>query len=242
MSLIHTLFYHFLLVIIVSRLSVKGIILNTRPKQSAHAYQQIWTEQGSPLLLHSQALTHKVAQQLPDHKVVLGMRYGQPSIKTAAHALQDCSEIIVLPLFPQYSLAATESAIAQARLQLKKMQYPGKVTVINDFYSDTNFIQAVAEKIQLQHQPDYHLLLSYHGLPVKQINKASNCADYCDRLSACPAVTDSNRRCYRVQCFATSKAIQTQLQLQDDQVSTSFQSRLGKLPWIQRTPMNCCQH
>ena len=96
-------------------LLVKGIILNTRPKKSAHAYQTIWTDAGSPLLVYSQTLTKKVKKRLSNTcTVTLGMRYGNPSIQSAVSKLTECDSIVILPLFPQYSLAATESAIQKA--------------------------------------------------------------------------------------------------------------------------------
>ena len=96
---------------LVRWLLVHGLILRTRPARSAEAYQSIWTDKGSPLLVHSQALSDAVSDKLSaSYQVALGMRYGQPSIATAAKSLFDCDEICVLPLFPQYSLAATESA------------------------------------------------------------------------------------------------------------------------------------
>jgi protoporphyrin/coproporphyrin ferrochelatase len=213
-------------------LLVKGVILNTRPKQSAAAYQRIWTDEGSPLLTHTLNLAKKL-QRSTDDVIAVGMRYGEPSIKNAVKQLKHCSSIHVIPLYPQYSQAATQTAIDEARKQLEKVNYSGLTTITREFFSHPEFITAQCTTIQSVLTPGSHLLLSYHGLPVKQLNKVSSCANSCSRQAACPAINDINRDCYRAQCYATSTAIANQLGLSSEQYSVAFQSRLGKLPWIQ---------
>lgn len=213
-------------------LLVKGIILRTRPRQSAHAYQQIWTEKGSPLRYLSQALADATQSALPLQHIELGMRYGNPSIEQAVSRLKSCDRIIVLPVFPQYSLAATESAIVAAKKAFKQANFKGDITVIESFFQHPAFIKAQSEIIQSELIKDHHLLLSYHGLPEKHLNKVADCKSTCSRLDPCPSIQANNQRCYRAQCYASSKAIADKLSLSDKQYSVSFQSRLGKLPWI----------
>jgi protoporphyrin/coproporphyrin ferrochelatase len=215
-------------------LLVRGIILNTRPKHSAHAYQQIWTKQGSPLLVNTLELTQKLASKLQQNYCVsLGMRYGNPAIKTAAKELLKCKTVLILPIFPQYSLAATESAIQKAVKELKHLNFKGDINIINDFYEHPTFIQAQTELIKQHKTPGSHLLFSYHGLPIKHLDKVSNCKEQCDRLHACPNITKINKQCYRAQCYTTTQKIAQTSQLKINEYSVSFQSRLGKLPWIQ---------
>lgn len=211
------------------------IILPTRPKKSAHAYQSIWTSQGSPLLVNSEALAQNAQQLLgANFKVALAMRYKKPSIKSALEKLTDCDELIILPLFPQYSLAATETAI-QAALKIAKKTWPvDKIKIIKDFYNLPEFINAQAKLIQpiLKQQAIEKLIFSYHGLPERQVNKSCDYQLQCGYPNSCPAINSKNANCYRAQCFATSQAIIKELAINDDFCLTTFQSRLGRTPWI----------
>lgn len=191
---------------------VKGIILRTRPQNSAHAYQKIWSTEGSPLIINSTGLKNNIASQYPEMRVELGMRYGKPSIATALDQLmqQDIEHLIVLPLFPQYSQAATESAIQCFKKAFKHYTSQPSVTIIRDFHNDPGFIHSYATIIHdhLVTHPQDFLLMSYHGLPVKQ------------------------DRGYSTQCYETSRLIAHELHLDSNQFAVSFQSRLGKTPWI----------
>lgn len=215
---------------------VNLIITPFRAKKSAEAYQKIWTENGSPLLHISQKLTKKVQAQLgSNYKVVLGKRYGQPSIASAVAQLKDCEKIIVFPLFPQFAEASTGSALAETRKQLAQHKIQVPVIEIKDFYVDPGFIKAQAQLIQHKldaHKID-HVLFSYHGLPVRQIDKTANCQAICDRKNACPIINADNKNCYRAQSYATTQALVKELSLAQDAYSTSFQSRLGRTPWIE---------
>lgn len=211
------------------------IILPFRPKESSKAYQEIWTDEGSPLLINSQQLTKAVAAKVgDDYEVVLGMRYGSPSIPSAIEQLKHCQQIKVLPLFPQYSSAATGSAIEKVLNTVAKQWNTPSLSIINSFYDHPQFISAYAKIIQktlADKKPDM-LLFSYHGLPERHIKK-SGCKAQCDLKEACPSMNDNNQYCYRAQCYQTSKLLAEKLNLTDNQYITTFQSRLGRLPWIQ---------
>jgi ferrochelatase len=211
------------------------IILPTRPKKSAHAYQSIWTQAGSPLLVNSELLAKNAQETLGEnYQVALGMRYKKPSIKSAIDQLKNCDELIILPLFPQYSLAATETAI-QAALKIAEKIWPlDKIKVIKDFYNQPAFIKIQAEliKTSLQQHKVEKLILSYHGLPERQVNKSCEYQLQCGYPNACAAINSKNANCYRAQCFATSQAIINELALNNDFCLTTFQSRLGRTPWI----------
>lgn len=195
---------------------VQKIILPTRSEKSAHAYSQIWTAQGSPLLIHSIALKSKLQEKIGSNYLVsLGMRYGNPSIESAIRELQNaaCEKIIVSPLFPQFSDAATQSAIDCTMRALKKLNYSPFINIIEQFYDNDFYIQSVAKLIgyTLEKNPSDFLLLSYHGLPKRQIDKKRN---------------------YQEQCVITSQHIAETLNLSTDKYQTSFQSRLGFTQWI----------
>lgn len=218
-------------------LLLHGVILRFRPKQSAAAYQQIWTEAGSPLLVHSQALVRAVNDASDDSmQVELGMRYGTPSIGEALDRLIAArpDNLVVLPLFPQWSEAATGSAVAHFKEELEKRGNPLPYQIMGDFYESPHFIDAfaaVARPALENFQPD-HVLLSYHGLPERQVSAATD--GYCfSQDHCCDDVGTANRRCYRAQCYATSRALVRALALPEGTSSTSFQSRLGRTPWIQ---------
>lgn len=224
-------------------LLVNGLIVPFRSPKTAKAYQKIWQENGSPLRIHSQALADKARSLLGDnHQVELAMRYGNPSIQNAVTKLNHCQKIIILPLFPQYSSAATGSAIEKAMSELGKQWNIPSINIIDQFYAHPDFIRALASSIKpyidsaadanSNTKTDKFLLLSYHGLPERHIDK-SNCKASCSRIKPCPAMSTQNHFCYRAQCFATSKLLANQLGLNSDQYKTTFQSRLGKLPWIQ---------
>lgn len=196
---------------------VNGIILPSRPKKSAEAYQKIWTKDGSPLVVHTKALNSKLKQKMPC-PVEFGMRYGSSSIQDAVEKLvhQAVNHIVFLPLYPQYSYSASETAIHEFEKRLKK--YKGRITgkSIEYFHQQPSFIQAVAEKIKTAadtFQPDA-ILLSYHGIPEKQLNKTKNKTNYRD------------------QCFETTKLLQETLGYPEDKMITTFQSRLGPVQWI----------
>jgi ferrochelatase len=223
---------------VVRYLLLKFIILPKRPKESAALYQNIWTEHGSPLLVNTELLAQHAQTLLGQHyKVSLGMRYGKPSIELAVDELVGCEEIIVLPLFPQYSLAATETAIQKALHHTKNYWNSAQVTIIKDFYKADQFISAQAKLIAetLANTPNPEktkVIFSYHGLPERQILKTSGCNRVCNMQKNCPVISDNNRDCYRAQCYATTRALAKKLTLTEQDYTVAFQSRLGRIPWI----------
>jgi protoporphyrin/coproporphyrin ferrochelatase len=214
-------------------LLVYGIILPFRPKRSAKAYEKIWTKKGSPLRTHSEDLLKCIQKELGEsYEVALGMRYGKPSIASAVQQIKGVDKIMILPLFPQYASASTGSAVEEALSVISSQWNIPGLTVINQFYESPYFIDPMSLNIQAAlNDKDSFLLLSYHGLPVRHLEK-SNCQTKCDKIAACPAVSIKNEFCYRAQCYATSRAIAKNLNLKETQFQTSFQSRLGRTPWI----------
>jgi protoporphyrin/coproporphyrin ferrochelatase len=205
-------------------------ILPFRPKSTAKAYQEIWTPDGSPLLINSQQLVNKLQQRLDANwQVALGMRYGNPSISAALNALSNCEHITVLPLYPQYSSAATGSTLEEVLSLLAVRNNFPSLQVIRDFYKHPGFIAAQAELIKPFLMTHEYVLFSYHGIPERHIKK-SGCEKVCQE--SCPPVTEINQACYRAQCFETTKELAKALNLPKEKYGLSFQSRLGKTPWI----------
>ena len=214
------------------------IILPFRPKQSAEAYQTIWTDRGSPLLFHGEDLTKMVAERLGEgHKVELAMRYGQPSIPDVINRMlvDGVERIVVLPLFPQYSSAATGSALDRVYQVAGEAWNVPSIDAVPAFYDHDAFIGAFAD-VARPHlesfKPDF-ILFSYHGVPERHVQKSDRSGEHCLRKPECCAqIGPVNRYCYRAQCFATTRAMVRALSLEEGCYDTSFQSRLGKNPWI----------
>lgn len=215
---------------ILRYLLVYGVIVPFRSKNTAHAYQSIWTSQGSPLRVYSQELATSTQQHLGnEYQVALGMRYGSPSIKQALDELKSCHEISILPLYPQYSSAATGSSIEEVMRILSQKETIPSLHVIRDFYHHPAYIASQSEVIQNHLNKEYHLLFSYHGIPERHITKGG-CKTVCSK--SCPSISLNIQACYRAQCFETSHLLAQKLKLNPQQYTTAFQSRLGKTPWI----------
>ncbi len=216
---------------------VKGIILNTRPKKSAEAYKKIWWEEGSPLIVLSERLQRKV-QQETTVPVGLAMRYGNPSIKKGLTQLynQGVKEVLLLPLYPQYAMATTETILVLAQ-KLQKKYFPDlTIKSIEHFYKKPDYIDVLSTSIKeyLQDKEWDHLLFSYHGVPERHIIKSDVTKSHCKiNGTCCITPSPAHNYCYRHQCYETTRQVVSKLQLPEGSYSTSFQSRLGKDPWLQ---------
>lgn len=216
------------------QLLVRGVIAPFRAPRSAHAYAKVWTPEGSPLLVHSRALASSVQERLgADWKVALGMRYGEPSLEKGLAELEEagCRRIVVLPLYPQYAEATTGSTVAELRRLMARRPVKARVELAPPFYETPGFIESVAREIRPLLGEDSHLLLSYHGLPERQIHKAAPSGG-CLRGTCCDDPARARAGCYKAQCRATSRALALALGIPDSRWTESFQSRLGRIPWI----------
>ncbi len=216
---------------------VKGIILNTRPKKSAEAYQKIWWEEGSPLIVLSERLQQKVQEKTP-LPVGLAMRYGKPSIKQGLEELyaQGVKEVLIIPLYPQFAMATTETILVLAEELRKQFFTDMTITSLPAFYNQPSYVKALSNSIQnALADKDYdHLLFSYHGVPERHIRKSDITKSHCKiDGSCCNTKSTAHEFCYRHQCYQTTKNVIKELGLDENKVSTSFQSRLGVDPWLQ---------
>jgi protoporphyrin/coproporphyrin ferrochelatase len=218
---------------IVRQLLVYGAILPFRPFASAKAYKEIWQEDGSPLMIHAKALQDKLATVLGEaYQVALAMRYGNPSVDKALAELSHCDHVIMIPLFPQYSSAATGSAMEHFLKAIGRGWNIPKISVIDSFYNDPGYIKAYVDLLRpYVAGDDTFLLFSYHGLPERHLDKSA-CTVSCDRRESCPAMQRDNHFCYRAQCYETTRLLAQELALPKERYMSSFQSRLGKIPWI----------
>jgi len=218
---------------LLRKLIVSLFILPFRPKASAHAYASIWDAQhGSPLMHHSAQLTQGVREhtQLP---CVLAMRYGEPSIKQGLQALhnQGVDELMLVALYPHHADSTRTTTIAEVQ---KHKPHGMTLDVLPPFYGDPDYIEALAESVTPHlTEPFDHLLLSYHGLPERHLTVADPTPGHClQSPDCCNRRSPAHDTCYRHQVMRTSQLLQQRLALTDAQVSVSFQSRLGRLPWL----------
>ncbi|UVE16982.1 ferrochelatase [Pseudomonas sp. LS44] len=216
-----------------------SLILLRRPAQSAHAYASIWWPQGSPLIAISRQLQEAMRDHWPHGPVELAMRYGEPSIEQALRGLagQGVQQVTLAPLYPQFAESTTTTAITEARRVIAAHALPLEVRVLEPFFSQPEYLDALVASAQPYLQQDFdHLLLSFHGLPERHIRKLVKSLDAHHDLRA-----SSSREvraeilalCYRSQCQRTAEAFAARAGLRPEQWSVSFQSRLGRDKWIE---------
>ena len=218
-------------------LLVRGIILNTRPKKSAEAYKKIWWEEGSPLIVISERLQKKIQKKIII-PVSLAMRYGSMTLKKGLQELADqgVTEVLVIPLYPQFAMATTETINVKVD-ELQKEFFPQlEITSLPAFYNKPDYIEVLSRSIaeSLKGQDFEHLLFSYHGVPERHIRKSDITGKHCKIDDVCCITpSEAHRFCYRHQCYETTRMVAESLQLKEGTYSTSFQSRLGFDPWLQ---------
>ena len=225
---------------------LETVILPRRPKESGEAYASIWTERGSPLLFHSQDFAAKVARKLEGLvHIELGMRYQNPSVASALAAFRQrgIDKIIVFPLFPQYSASAWGSGVEKVFEEARKHWNVPSIQVVPPFFDHPAYIDSfveVARPVLEEAEPE-QVLFSFHGLPERHVTKSdespagkSHCLASED---CCAAICPANRNCYRAQCYESARRMVAGLRaaglaMEDGTWEVTFQSRLGRDPWI----------
>ena len=216
---------------------VKGIILKTRPKQSAAAYKKIWWDEGSPLIVLSERLQKKLQKQV-ETPVALAMRYGSMTIKKGLQELVDkgVDEVLLFPLYPQFAMATTETITVLAE-ELRQQYFPNlKIESVPAFYNKPDYIEVLSNSIKkhLEGKNFEHLLFSYHGVPERHIRKSDVTKSHCKiDGSCCVTPSKAHEFCYKHQCLEVTRLVAEKLQFKEGAYSTSFQSRLGFDPWLQ---------
>jgi ferrochelatase len=197
------------------------VILNIRPKRSAHAYSTVWTERGSPLMFHTQDQTDAIRQKLEDEYgqevvVEFAMRYGEPSVKGTLDKMLDAGvrKVVVLPLYPQYCASTTGSTFDAVASCFSSRRWMPELRFINEYHNDNGYIDAVADKIERHWQDNGRadkLIFTYHGIPKRYL------------LNGDP---------YHCECYKTSRLIAERLGISKDEYLTTFQSRFGREEWL----------
>ncbi|MEI8365196.1 MAG: ferrochelatase [Parachlamydiaceae bacterium] len=218
------------------QLLVRGVIVPKRYRQSAKAYQKIWMPEGSPLKVYGHRVKEKLQTHLGEGYVVdFAMRYRSPSIEETLNSLiqKQVNKIIVIPLFPQYASATTGSVHEKIMDIVSQWINIPELVLVNNYSTHPALIRAFCAVSKSYDLNNYdHILLSFHGLPEEQLIKA-DCAKGCLKTKDCCArLSSNNQHCYAAQCHATARTLAEALNLGIDQYSVSFQSRLGRKPWL----------
>lgn len=214
---------------------IVGMILIRRPHESAHAYQSIWTAAGSPLIVTSRHVQQQLQSRL-QVTVELAMRYQNPSIEAAIKTLasRDIDEFLLIPLFPHYAMSSYETAVVRVQEVVRK-QAPGMKATVQPPYGDApEFIAAMVANAQPYLGEGYdHLLFSFHGVPERHLRKSDPTHAHCLTVADCCHVpSKAHPFCYRHQCHRTAELFAQAAGLPAGKWSVSFQSRLGKDPWL----------
>lgn len=212
---------------------VHGCILPFRPRHSAEAYQKIWLEEGSPLVVTSRAVQSQLQNRLP-MPVELAMRYQQPSIEAAVRNLQakGVNEVLLIPLFPHYAMSSFETAVERVRAVSARLAPGLGVQVIEPYYDRREYIDAlVAASMPFLQSPYDHLLFSFHGIPERHLRKSDPTGCHCLQVQdCCTKPSLAHATCYRAQCLKTTSAFVQAAGVTS--YSVAFQSRLGRDPWL----------
>ncbi|MGH7944766.1 MAG: ferrochelatase [Opitutaceae bacterium] len=218
-------------------LLVNQIIIPKRAKNSAHAYEQVWTKEGSPLVVISQRVRDKLAAALgAATPVYLAMRYGSPSIASVVEkiAADGIDELLLFPQYPHYAMASWETVVVRVMEEVARQAPRLRITTVQPFYADPDYID-VLHTLAAPYlaQPHDYMLFSYHGLPVRHMREADSSHAHCLTLpDCCHTCSPAHATCYRAQCFATTRALVTRSGIPASKHSISFQSRLGGEPWL----------
>jgi len=219
-------------------LFVNLFVVPFRSPKTAKAYRKIWASGAkSPLLHYSEQFTIGLQKYFHETaEVRLSMRYQNPSMEEGWKEWKRLApqRILIVPLYPQYSSAATGSSLERVFEFMDGEETIPSISVVPAFYNVDPFIDIWVRRARAMQIQNYdHLLISFHGLPERQIKKADPSQSYClIQPDCCNRSTIENPFCYRAQCFHTAQIIANRLQLSKEQWSVSFQSRLGRTPWI----------
>lgn len=217
-------------------LIVRGFILPFRPKQTAEAYKNIWTDTGSPLINVTRQQQKRLAEAtgIP---VALAMRYRLPRMETALGELteQGVTRLLVVPLYPHYAMSSYETAVVHAMAEIARLAPHLQTELMPPFYQDADYIEALAKLAQpyLEAGPWDRLQFSFHGIPVRHLIKSDPSHAHCGSPGCCSRSHPAHATCYRHQCLATVRALTDRLQIPAERFGVSFQSRLGRDPWLE---------
>ncbi|MDH3269017.1 MAG: ferrochelatase [Ignavibacteria bacterium] len=224
-------------------LLVNFIVVPFRAPKSAKIYKELWVNnglpngiKGSPILYYGKSVQEKLQQALGDgYDVQLAMRYQNPSMDDVFEKLykKNLEKIIIIPLFPQYASATTGSIIDKAMNIMSKWWIIPEIKFISQYYNDEGFINTIVDRAKRYNVDEYnHVLFSYHGLPVRQVDKVYKDGTPCEEHNCETEINETNKFCYKATCYATTRLIAEKLKLPSQKYTVCFQSRLDK-KWLE---------
>lgn len=219
------------------KLLVDGIITPFRAPKTAAAYRTIWQQEGSPLILFTEQLRRMLGQILKE-PLSIGMRYGNPSTAAGLEEMNsnypELKEVILFPLYPHYAMSSYETAVEKAKMVHRRRKYSFQFKIIAPFYNHPAYVNALAESIRPHLSEDFdQLLFSYHGLPERHIRKSDLTHSHClSGPDCCTTDSPAHAHCYRYQVLTTTRLVAERLGLKPGKYAFSFQSRLGRDPWL----------
>ncbi len=220
---------------LVRALVLNLFILPFRPRRSAAAYASIWTEAGSPLVVTSRRQKELLQAQV-DVPVHLAMRYGKPGVAGAIRdiAASGAGELFLVPLYPHYAMSSYETAVVQAVEEVARQKPSLRVTLMQPYYDDPDYIAALADAAAPFAAQVYDkLVFSFHGVPERHLRKSDPSHAHCLTVpDCCHSAHPAHATCYRHQCVRTMELLTARLGVPREKTVLAFQSRLGRDPWL----------
>lgn len=216
---------------------VNGIITPRRAPKSAEAYKQIWTAEGSPLVVTSKSVRDKLAAELgAEAPVYLAMRYGNPSIASvlAKMAADGVTDILLFPQYPHYAMSSWETVVVKVRDEAALLGKPLHIDTVQPFYEDADYIEALYQvTAPYLAQPHDMLLVSYHSIPERHLREADSSHAHCTLAhDCCNTCSPAHATCYKAQVLKTTQAFVKRAGISAEKHTVSFQSRLAGEPWL----------
>lgn len=212
---------------------VNLIIVPFRAPKSAKIYQELWTDNGSPLLYYSNRVKDLLQAEMKDKDVYLAMRYKNPSIPDVLEQIRkkNYDKITVVTMFPQYASASTGSAIEEVMRVIQKWWVIPELKIVSQYYDHPLYLDGFVERSKKYNLADYdHILFSYHGLPERQVDKVYD-NNVCEGHHCEDEITEENKFCYKATCYATTRLLADKLNLPKERYTVCFQSRLDQ-KWL----------
>ena len=230
---------------LLRKILVNGIIAPFRAPKSAKAYKKLWTDQGSPLVMHGIALRDGLQAALGDnYRVALAMSYQNPSMQKGLNELRAAGvqRLVLVPMYPQYASSSTGASLQAAFQEIASWNDIPPISTVPSFYREEGYLAAFTERILACNPEKFgHVLFSFHGLPDRHIQRSHTaCSDHLQSaldknpVAGCPCeLGDHNAypSCYKMQCHSTARALAKRCGLERGKWSVGFQSRLDS-KWV----------
>ena len=213
------------------KMLVNVLAVPFRMFSSVKEYKKLWISEGLPLDFRSKKLSKEVQNNLPDtYTVYLAMRYQKPSIKKVLAEMKkaEYEEIIILPLYPQYAASSGGTVVQEVMKYISKWWAIPKLTFISEFHQESGYINSIVDRANQFELNTYdHIVLSFHGLPTRHIDKVHSNVGICESHNCRTQINSSNKLCYVASCYSTRPLLVEKLNLKEDNYSITFKSRLN---------------